>query len=245
MNRIEFMRQLEVLLAEISQKEREEAIQYYNDYFDDAGIENEAMVVLELGTPEKVADMIQSDLLGKSTEEWEFTESGCTNMGNKKNTLMANRLKDEKGSYQQGNPYYKNPNGYGKNSKPKKDTGEILLIVLILVITSPFWISLAGGVFAVFTAILAVLFALLIAVAVCAIAFIIAGILIFGASIIKLFISPILGMMMMGIALLLSGFGIFFMIITIWICGSVIPACFRGITNFCSRLFHRRGGQIA
>ena len=41
MNRIEFLRQLEVLLSGISQSEKEEAIQYYNDYFDDAGMENE------------------------------------------------------------------------------------------------------------------------------------------------------------------------------------------------------------
>ena len=41
MNRQEFMKQLEMLLSDISQAEREEALQYYNDYLDDAGIENE------------------------------------------------------------------------------------------------------------------------------------------------------------------------------------------------------------
>ena len=37
MNRVEFMRQLESLLRSIAPMEREEALQYYNDYFDDAG----------------------------------------------------------------------------------------------------------------------------------------------------------------------------------------------------------------
>ena len=42
MNRKEFMERLERLLWNISDSEREEALQYYNDYFDDAGEENEA-----------------------------------------------------------------------------------------------------------------------------------------------------------------------------------------------------------
>ena len=41
MNRTDFMTQLEYLLQSISPSEREEALQYYNDYFDDAGEENE------------------------------------------------------------------------------------------------------------------------------------------------------------------------------------------------------------
>ena len=40
MNRVVFMKQLESLLQNVSPAEREEALQYYNDYFDDAGEEN-------------------------------------------------------------------------------------------------------------------------------------------------------------------------------------------------------------
>ena len=61
MNRIEFMKQLEVLLANLSADERAEAIQYYNNYFDDAGVENEAHVISELGTPKKVAETIREE----------------------------------------------------------------------------------------------------------------------------------------------------------------------------------------
>ena len=39
MSRWEFMRQLEKLLSDISPNEREEALQYYNDYFNDSGME--------------------------------------------------------------------------------------------------------------------------------------------------------------------------------------------------------------
>lgn len=45
MGRWEFMRKLEELLSDISPSEREEALQYYNDYFNDAGRENEKEVI--------------------------------------------------------------------------------------------------------------------------------------------------------------------------------------------------------
>lgn len=63
MNRAEFMRQLESLLQSIPAAEREEAIQYYNDYFDDAGDENEQNVIEALGNPARVAENIKRDLL--------------------------------------------------------------------------------------------------------------------------------------------------------------------------------------
>ena len=63
MNRAEFMRQLESLLQSIPAAEREEALQYYNDYFDDAGDENEQDVIEALGNPARVAENIKRDLL--------------------------------------------------------------------------------------------------------------------------------------------------------------------------------------
>ena len=63
MNRVDFMSQLERLLQNIAASEREEAIQYYNDYFDDAGKENEQAVIEALGSPARVAENIKKDLL--------------------------------------------------------------------------------------------------------------------------------------------------------------------------------------
>lgn len=63
MNRADFMKQLESLLTGIAPTEREEAIQYCNDYFDDAGAENEQEVIEALGNPARVAENIKRDLL--------------------------------------------------------------------------------------------------------------------------------------------------------------------------------------
>ncbi len=75
MNRAEFMRRLAELLEDVAPTEREEAIQYYNDYFDDAGAENESGVIAALGTPEELARSIRAGL-NDGGSGGEFTESG-------------------------------------------------------------------------------------------------------------------------------------------------------------------------
>lgn len=61
MNRIEFMEELSGLLQDIPEEDRMDALKYYNDYFDDAGAENEKNVIDELESPEKVAAKIKAD----------------------------------------------------------------------------------------------------------------------------------------------------------------------------------------
>lgn len=75
MNRQEFMKQLEVLLSDISQAERDEALQYYNDYLDDAGMENEEDAISTLGFPAQVAANIKEGLK-EGGDAGEFTEKG-------------------------------------------------------------------------------------------------------------------------------------------------------------------------
>lgn len=57
MNRKQFMEELSQLLIGISEEERVEALQYYEDYFDDAGAENEQQVIEELGTPQRLPQL--------------------------------------------------------------------------------------------------------------------------------------------------------------------------------------------
>lgn len=252
MNRAEFMQQLSELLSEISPTEREEALQYYKDYFDDAGVENEASVIEELGTPEKVAQTIKADLLGKTTDDWEFTEAGCTNMGGRPKAAVVKVEENSRHSQQQYNNQYNNQykyqygNGAGQQTetgKKKTDVGKIILVTLLILITSPLWISVGSALIGIIIAIAAVIASLLLALLLLSAAFIISGIFLFGLSFPKMFVSPLLGFMTMGISLLILGLGIFALIVSIGICGTVIPALFRGIINLCRRPFHKNGKQ--
>lgn len=62
MNKDLFLLQLERLLLDIPKEERDEAMDYYRSYFEDAGIENEAVVLEELESPQIIADSIKEAL---------------------------------------------------------------------------------------------------------------------------------------------------------------------------------------
>jgi len=66
--REEFLKELENLLADIPAEEREEALNYYSSYFEDAGISKESEVIKELGSPKQVAKVIEADLKAGSID---------------------------------------------------------------------------------------------------------------------------------------------------------------------------------
>lgn len=68
MSKLEFMRALEGLLLDISLEERQEALQYYEGYFEDAGPDREQIIIAEIGSPAKVAACIKADLYSSTQE---------------------------------------------------------------------------------------------------------------------------------------------------------------------------------
>ena len=57
MDRARFMQELEKLLADISETERQDALDFYNSYFDDAGAENEQQVICLLYTSDAADEL--------------------------------------------------------------------------------------------------------------------------------------------------------------------------------------------
>jgi len=68
MDKSEFMADLSAQLSRIDADERAEAIAFYNEYFEEAGIENEQMVIEELGSPAQVAAQIKADAAVKEIQ---------------------------------------------------------------------------------------------------------------------------------------------------------------------------------
>lgn len=69
MNRIEYMKELERALKRLPKAEREEALFYYNEYFDDAGPERESEAMEELGDAKEIAAQIVKELALKRLAE--------------------------------------------------------------------------------------------------------------------------------------------------------------------------------
>ena len=61
MNRAEYLAALRRALSVLPEEERASALRYYEEYFDDAGPENESKVIAELGDPANVAAQILAD----------------------------------------------------------------------------------------------------------------------------------------------------------------------------------------
>lgn len=117
MNRAEFMSRLTALLQDVPPAEREEAIAYYNEYFDDAGEGNEEGVIAALGSPEELARSIKAGLLDGGNAG-EFTESGFHSyeQRNKNQVMSTNQQTGGQngaptGGFQ-GNPYEQQGNSY-------------------------------------------------------------------------------------------------------------------------------------
>lgn len=118
MNRAEFMSRLTALLQDVPPAEREEAIAYYNEYFDDAGEGNEEGVIAALGSPEELARSIKAGLLDGGNGG-EFTESGFHGYEQRnKNQIMSTSQRQAGGQNGaqtdgfQGNPYGQQGNSY-------------------------------------------------------------------------------------------------------------------------------------
>lgn len=69
MNRNEFMTELKKRLNKLPYDEIKEAVDYYEEYFDDAGKENEQNVIAELGTPAGIASQIIADYAVKGADK--------------------------------------------------------------------------------------------------------------------------------------------------------------------------------
>ena len=68
MNRIEFIEELKKRLRKLPYDEIKEAVDYYEGYFDDAGVENEQAVLTELGSPSAVASQIIAEFAVKEVD---------------------------------------------------------------------------------------------------------------------------------------------------------------------------------
>ena len=64
MTKGEFMRELESLLSRLPQNEKRDALEYYSDYFAEAGITEDMLVPASVGTPAEIADTIIKEAIG-------------------------------------------------------------------------------------------------------------------------------------------------------------------------------------
>ena len=227
MTRTEFMKQLQDLLSDISENEREEALQYYNDYFDDAGPEEEARILTELGSPEQVARKIKA---GLSDDASEFSEQGYrdTRFDGNEAAPAASASTD--------------PGSAEKNGlKKERNLWKLLALVLLCIVLGPFVIPVGFGVLAVLFCLLLAVILTVAGVLVSGIVIFIAGIFVIGVGLIQLVTAPVLGIATAGVGCLLTALGILLSLALLWIALKVIPVWVKGLVSLVKLPFRKAG----
>lgn len=224
MNKNEFLNQLEALLADISPTEKEEAMQYYREYFDDAGVENEADVIRQLGSPSEVAQTIKEGLAGrelsvvspKSGEERSQQRQAYSDAGAQTGT--------------DGTSDANAPVHSGDKKKMDPVVFAILLVVGCFVgvtVGIPVISTLCGIVVGIAGAI----FGLLCGVFFGGVGLIVAGVGVMIGAVATLFVSPLTALLLVGIALVLGAVGLVLTLLGVEICVHGFPILKDGIVR--------------
>lgn len=230
MNRDRFMNELEALLYDISAEERAEALQYYSDYFADAGIENEQKVIEELVSPKKVAETIKAGLSGNAEAYQEYRETGYADTRFETKDMPGNR----------GAAY---DSGYHPGAGEKKNRSaawKVLLILAIILFGLPIALPLGIGVLALVGGILIGIVALFAAIVIVSAAAAVAGAALFIAGVALVLPNAPVGLLFMGIGLIIGALGVVATVLCVRIGFVCFRALFRMLVDLCRRPFHRK-----
>ena len=223
MNRIEFMTELAALLQDVPVEERKEAMQYYNDYFDDAG-EEEKDVVKELGSPAKVAENIKKDL-GIQTE---IPSGGAQNTG-------ANHTEAQDARAQNNGTQNVGTQNVGTQEQ-SNHIWKIVLIVLVVIFGLPLLLGIGGGVLGLLAGIIATVFSVILT----AVLVVVSGVLAVVSGIALLIAEPAVGLALIGGGLIAGVCGVIASVLLVKLCMIAFPAAGRWITKMWNKVKNRK-----
>lgn len=247
MNRSEFMFRLAQLLADLSQSERSEALQYYQDYFDDAGPENEQRIIAELGSPEIVAASIKAGLSSEDSAKGEFSERGFSGYG-EQNFDVPGRYRSKKAKFEQmkgeaGRCFDEFSEKFNDFSEKRRrfSGGQIALIVILVICASPILLGVGGAAVGIILGLFGGIIGIVGALLGSTVAFAIGGLAGFIGGAARCFSSPVSGMVTCGVGLISMAVGALLIILDIWVITRVCPAIWQGFVWLWHRIFNRRG----
>ena len=204
MNAYEYLQALRAALAVLPDDEIDSAMRYYEDYFLDAGDENAAQVIEQLGPPEQVAEAILRDYTGVARRRPE-------------------RFEEEKAQTVDGVPLARD----GKPLTRKKGINPWMLacIVPLALIFGPIAVAVIG-------AIIVAIVGLVIGVAACVVAVPAATLIGGGALVLFSFLlwaTPASALATLGAGLAVGAVGLLLVLLVIKLCILFVPPIIRGL----------------
>ena len=212
MNKYEYLAQLRAGLSPLSLEEREAAMSYYEEFFSDAGEENEQAVIASLGSPEQLAKSIIDENKGDSAEETA--------------TSSAEAPAESASGFTP-------PPTNGQQAK-KWIGGQLALLIVLLVLASPAIIGITCGGFGATIGLIA-------GFGGAAIGVFVGGIVTFGEGVGLLFSEPVYGVMYMGVGLICAGLGplVFYPLCKLMV--KLFKVCIKGIKTLVNKIAGKGG----
>lgn len=237
MKRTEFIEQLNELLKEVEEEEKEEALEYYTDYLEEAGISDDTEMPESFGTPQRVAQTVKDGLSGKFEEKAEFTERGFQNFEEKRNQVdsFGGVVKSEDRSYQN------RKEDEAQKRKNRAGLGIILLIIAAVMVGGPVALSVLASLFVLFFCGVIVVLTGVIAATAVGVSLLVTGAILCGVGIVKLLAVPFAGIVLIGGGLISMSVGLLGLIAGIQMAVKVLPKVFRKSIEMCKKLFRKKG----
>ncbi len=261
MTKLEFMKELESLLLDIPLEEREEALKYYNGYFEDAGEEQEDGIIAELGSPKQVADIIKADLYLNNAERGDrgyFTENGYQDDLSRENQYeLADISPTASGSRESGeetdgtrearyHSYYsgdtgreEDTSGYQNRQDTRSRSTNLFLLLLLGIFAIPVGIPLLFTILGIAISVVAVVISLIFGFGAAGVGLICAGVALVAAGLVQMSV-PLIGLAFVGAGLVVFGIGMLLTMACISLCRTLLPAIIRGFVNLCRMPFKNR-----
>lgn len=189
MTRQEYMEQLKKYLKRLPKEDYENAIEYFSEYFDEAGPQKEQQVMKELGEPKEAARELLLNLLQESVEN-------------------DQDIVEEKAAVQPE----------AASGGKKRSPGKIILLAILVLCASPVSLALLVGVLAVLLAVVVTATAVIFSLGITSIAATAGGIVTVGFGATLVLKSAAAACMMVGGGFLMTGLGILAGLLTVYIC---------------------------
>ena len=252
MTRLEFLNQLDYLLQDVDDKDRQDALDYYRDYMDEAGIAESDLIDGLLESPEKIAISLRTSLNGNFDEQIASGDQGFKNLHTEENAKVPevygqqSRYSKYDMEWESAQEYASEYDGISKNGEVKEQKsslGKILLIAAICLVAAPVIFGIGGGLIGLVFGLFGLIVGLVFGVAGGAIGCLVGGVILFVMSLVQMAANVPQGIFMMGVALLLIAVGILLVMLTIVIFRRFIPWLIRSIVNIFRKIFNKNGGK--
>ncbi len=246
MTKYDFLGDLNKLLQSLPEEERRSAMQYYEDYFADAGEENEQNVIEELGTPEDVAASIMGEAEGGMPGKNEVVnpasvqESEGGQYENAGQQGAAGWHGDTQGSTGQGAASSRRTisQWISDTWENLKDNPPLLVLVCIAAVVGiPVVFSVVGAVLSAIFSVLMAIFGIILGFWIGGVVTAVVGVVLVVSGIVRLITAPAMGVLMMGGGLICFAVGAALFMTASYLATRTLPFLFREIGGFCQKQF--------